>query len=111
VDLPAALAARRYGLADSIVLEVTDAFCDWNAGRWRLRTEGAIGEAVASVERTDGPVDVVLDTADLAALYLGAIHPAELAAVGRIEERGRGALRRLAALCATDVAPWCTSMF
>ena len=57
------------------------------------------------------PECVVLDVADLGAIYLGGIRPGELAAVGRIEERTAGAVRRLTALFASDVTPWCTTMF
>src|SRR5204863_2332470 len=35
-DLPAALSARRYATRWSGVVEVSDATCPWNAGRWRL---------------------------------------------------------------------------
>ena len=36
IDLPAALEARSYVAAGSLTIEVTDEFCPWNAGRWRL---------------------------------------------------------------------------
>ena len=36
IDVAAALTARSYGDAGTIVLELTDAFCPWNAGRWRI---------------------------------------------------------------------------
>ncbi len=111
VDLPAALVARRYGTDDELVLEVADGFCDWNAGRWRLRTSGEPGSALAQVERTDAAPDVVLDTADLAAIYLGGTEPALLAAAGRIEQRTEGALRRLGVLFRSEQTPWCVTMF
>ena len=87
VDLPAALAGRRYATTDSLVLEVSDGFCPWNAGRWRMETAGEPWEAQARVERTEDEPDLVLDTTDLAAIYLGGIRPTELAVAGRIEER------------------------
>src|SRR5438093_13558174 len=40
VDVPAALAARRLGPGD-LVIEIADAFCPWNAGRWRVSAAGA----------------------------------------------------------------------
>ena len=55
--------------------------------------------------------DLVLDTTDLAAIYLGGIRPTELAEAGRIEERTPGALRRADVLFAADRTPWCVSMF
>lgn len=111
VDLPAALAARRYGAADALVLDVSDAFCPWNAGRWRLATAGEAGAAVATVERTDGPADLVVDVADLGAAYLGTFGLSDLAAAGRVEERTPGALRRADRLFASDRTPWCATMF
>ena len=111
VDLPAALAARRYGTVDQLVLEISDDFCEWNAGRWLLRTSGEPGATVAEVERTDAPVDVVLDTIDLAAIYLGGNTATLLAAAGRIEERTDDAARRLGTLFVSERVPWCVSMF
>lgn len=111
VDLPAALAARRYGTADTLVLEVTDAFCPWNAGRWRLETTGEPGAAAGSATPTEEAPDLVLDTTDLAAAYLGGIRLAELAEVGRVGERTPDALRRADALFASERTPWCVMMF
>jgi len=111
VDLPAALAARRYGVAGTLVVEVADAFCPWNAGRWRLAATGEPGAAVATIERTEAPADLVVDVADLAAAYLGAFPLTDLARAGRVEELVPGALRRADALFASDRTPWCVTMF
>ena len=111
VDLPAALAARRYGAVDALVVEVADAFCPWNAGRWRLATAGGTGAAVATVSRTDGAPDLAVDVAALAPVYLGAFRLSDLARAGRVEERTPGAIRRADALFASDRAPWCSTMF
>lgn len=111
VDLPAALAARRYATADSLVLEVSDAFCPWNAGRWRIAAEGQLWDAAARATRVDEAPDLVLDTTDLAAIYLGGQRPSHLAAAGRIEQRSEGALRRADAMFAAERNPWCVSMF
>ena len=106
-----ALAARRYGTADTLVLEVADAFCPWNAGRWRLETRGEPGAAAGSATPTEAAPDLVLDTTDLAAAYLGGIRAHDLAAVGRIQERTPGAVRRADALFAAERTPWCVMMF
>ena len=44
VDVGAALEARTYQAPVDVVFEVEDAFCPWNAGRWRLtgRREGRV---------------------------------------------------------------------
>jgi predicted acetyltransferase len=111
VDLPGALAARRYATADAITLEVTDSLCPWNAGCWRLETAGAAGAAAGTATLTETSPDLVLDTTDLAAAYLGGVRLADLAAVGRVEERTPGALRRADTLFSSDRAPWCVTMF
>jgi predicted acetyltransferase len=111
VDLPAALAARRYGTADSLVIDVADAFCEWNAGRWRIDTTGEPGAALAEVARTADPADLVLDTADVAAVYLGGTRAHELAAAGRVVACTPGAVARADALFAAQRSPWCVSMF
>jgi predicted acetyltransferase len=111
VDLPAALRARRYGAVDDLVLGISDTFCEWNAGRWRLHTSGQPGAAAAEVESSDMDPDLVLDTTDLAALYLGGTRASDLFAAGRVAEQTPGAIGRLDALFAADRAPWCVSMF
>ena len=111
VDLPGALAARRYGAVDELVLDVTDAFCPWNAGRWRLATRGAAGDAEATVTSTEAAPDLAFDTSDLAAVYLGAHRPSDLAVAGRLEEMTPGALRRADVLFASARTPWCATMF
>jgi predicted acetyltransferase len=111
VDLSAALRARRYGAADELVLEVSDTFCPWNAGRWRIETAGEPGAAVAEVNQTTKAADLTLDTTDLAAMYLGGVRPTELGRAGRIEERTPGALARANALFAAQRTPWCMTMF
>ena len=54
---------------------------------------------------------MILDTADLAAIYFGGVHPTLLAEAGRIAERTDGAIRRLGAMFASERMPWCVSMF
>jgi predicted acetyltransferase len=100
VDLEASLRARSWGADDSLVLDVRDAFCAWNAGRFR--TDGM---------RVDDEPDLVLDTADLASAYLGGVDVHALAAAGRIEERTPGAIGRAAAMFRTPLPPWCPEVF
>ena len=40
IDVGAALSARGYATDDTVVIEVTDEFCPWNAGRWRVARGG-----------------------------------------------------------------------
>ncbi len=109
VDLPAALAARSYAGEGRVTLEVTDAFCPANAGRWTLDVagdRGTVGQAAP-----DAQADLALDTADLATVYLGGFSFADLARAGRVREGRDGALIAADRLFATAEAPWCSTMF
>lgn len=103
VDLPKALAARRLGKSDPIVIEVADAFCPWNAGRWRVGPEGA--------ERSTAEAELACDVTALGSVYLGGFTFAQLARAGRVTERREGAASRADALFPADRAPWCPEIF
>ncbi|MCY0925597.1 GNAT family N-acetyltransferase [Streptomyces sp. H27-H1] len=103
VDLPAALTARTYGAPVDVVLEVEDAFCPWNTGRWRLTAE-ADGTPVCT--RTKDPADLELSVRELGAAYLGGITLTSLAAAGQVRELRPGTLARVSRAFAGDVAPW-----
>jgi predicted acetyltransferase len=112
VDLPGALAARSYAEPGSLVLEVSDAFCPWNAGRWRMdvvTTPAAVSSA--HVERTESPADLIVDTTDLAAMLLGGTLASHLAEAGRIQAVDAEVVARADALFTSQRAPWCVSMF
>ena len=67
VELGAALSGRRYAADVDVVLDVDDAHCPWNTGRWHL-----VGDrAGATCGRTDAAADLVVSPADLGAAYLG----------------------------------------
>lgn len=107
LDVPAALAARRYATRDRLVLEVVDQLRPANHGRFAL--EGAPDGA--SCRRTGEDPDLRLDVAELGAAYLGGVRFTTLAAAGRLTERTPGALRRADHLFASDPPPWCTTSF
>ncbi|OIJ69426.1 GNAT family N-acetyltransferase [Streptomyces mangrovisoli] len=102
VDVGAALEARTYQTAVDVVLEVEDAFCPWNEGRWRL-TGDAKG---ASCVRTADRADLALSVRELAAVYLGGVSLGSLAAAGRVRELRDGAVAEAAVAFGTAVAPW-----
>ena len=107
LDIPAALAARRYGTAARLVLEVADAFVPENAGRYAL--EG--GPEQAECRKTAEAADLALDVADLGAAYLGGVSFTTLARAGRVRELRAGALGRADALFATATAPFSGTNF
>jgi len=106
-DVGRALADRTYSADLDLVLEVTDDFCPWNAGRWRL--SGGLGGATCS--RTHDPADLAVSGADLGAAYLGGTTLASLAAAGRVGESRRGALQAASRAFAGDRQPWCPEVF
>jgi predicted acetyltransferase len=103
VDLPAALAARQLGVGDPVVIEVSDPFCDWNAGRWCVSAGGA--------ERTAAAADLTCDITALGSVHLGGFTFAQLERAGRISEARPGAALRADALFPRDRAPWCPEVF
>ncbi|MDP9100682.1 MAG: GNAT family N-acetyltransferase [Actinomycetota bacterium] len=107
VDVPLALEARRYATAVDVVLEVTDTFCPWNAGRWRL-TGGPGGATCAA---TADPADLTLGVADLGAAYLGGSSLVARAAAGGVVEWSAGSLSTSTALGWPGPAPYCPMVF
>ncbi|MFB6843026.1 GNAT family N-acetyltransferase [Streptomyces sp. NPDC056361] len=102
VDVGAALEARMYQAPVDVVFEVEDAFCPWNAGRWRL-TGDAKG---ASCVRTGDAADLALTVRELGAAYLGGTSLVSLAAAGRVREVRAGALVEASVAFGSPVAPW-----
>jgi predicted acetyltransferase len=107
LDIPAAMAARRYQVDDSLVVEVADAFRPSTAGRYRI--EG--GPDGASCTRTTDAADLALDVTDLGALYLGGTTVTQLALAQRGAELTPGARRRADAFFGTSPLPFCRTDF
>jgi predicted acetyltransferase len=111
IDVPGALAQRRYSAPADVVLEVRDALLPANAGRWRLTTTDAASDGSLSaicVAAADGdPADVTLDITELGAAYLGGTTIGALAGAGLVTEGRAGAIRQLSTALAWEPAPWC----
>lgn len=107
VDVDRALSARRYSAPVDVVLDVSDEFCPWNAGRYRLT--GDCG--AASCIRTDDPPDLALSSTELGAAYLGGTTLATLAAAGLVTEHRPGTLDAAATAFATSRQPCCPEVF
>jgi predicted acetyltransferase len=106
-DVGRALAARRYAAELDVVLEISDGFCPWNAGRWRL----SAGPAGSRCERSTDPADLALSSTELGAAYLGGTALASLAAAGRVRELRPGALAAASAAFLAARPPWCPEVF
>ena len=107
VDVPKALAGRRYAVDGRLVLRIRDAFCPWNEGHFEL--DG--GPEATRCQSCDTNPDLELDAADLAAAYLGGNRFRVLSEAGRVKELRPGALARADAMFAADRVPWCPSHF
>jgi predicted acetyltransferase len=107
LDLPGALAARRYAVEGTLVLEVTDPLRPRNQGRFRL--EG--GPEGAVCEPTTAEPDLALGITDVGAAYLGGTSLVSLARAERVAERTPGALLRADRMFAASPPPVCTTHF
>jgi predicted acetyltransferase len=116
IDVPAALAGRRYSAPVDLVIEVRDEILTANSGRWRLRTESGAGVGLAasctpSPSTSSDSADLVLDVTQLGAAYLGGTRVGALAEAGLVTELRPGAVRQLSAAMGWDPAPWCPIIF
>jgi predicted acetyltransferase len=103
VDVPAALAARVFADTEPLVVELEDAFCPWNEGRWRIGPDGT--------ERTEAEPDLRCDAAALGSVYLGGFAWGDLVEGLRVAELRKGAAARADALFVRGRAPWCPEIF
>lgn len=107
VDVPKALASRRYAAEGSLVFEVHDSFCSWNEGRYELDA----GPDGASCRPSDRGPDLAVEAADLGAVYLGGARFEHLHRAGRVVEVTPGALGRADAMFMWDPLPFCSAVF
>lgn len=107
VDVAAALAGRNYATDIDIVLDVTDPFCPWNTGRYRLSG----GPKGAECSPTRDSADLAIGATDLGAAYLGGIRLTEIAAAGRVTQARPGTLLAASRAFTADRAPWCPDGF
>jgi predicted acetyltransferase len=77
VDVPRMLAARTYGVAEPVVIEVRDRLLPANDGRYRISPQG--------VERVEEQADITMPVDLLGAVYFGDTTFSQLASAKRIE--------------------------
>jgi predicted acetyltransferase len=103
LDVAATLSARSYQDRGSVVIEVIDAFCPWNAGRWRVGSSG--------VDRTDDAPHLSCDITALGSVYLGGFTWTQLIRGLRAQEVVPGAAAHADTIFQTGSAPWCPEIF
>jgi len=106
IDVPMALQLRTYEGSANLVLRITDRFCGWNDGTYRL----TVDEGVATCEQITADADVELTVGTLGSLYLGGHSAAALARAGSISG-DISAVQRLDRLFGGTLEPWCPEIF
>ncbi|MEW1959262.1 GNAT family N-acetyltransferase [Kineococcus sp. NPDC059986] len=113
LDVPGALAARRYLGCGTLVLRVEDPLGLAGATvRLHVAAQrcGADGWVCPEVTTTDATPDVVLPVAELGSLLLGGTSAVALQRAGRIDATPAAAYA-LATLMGTPEQPWCATWF
>ncbi|WP_022919939.1 GNAT family N-acetyltransferase [Ornithinimicrobium pekingense] len=103
VDVPRALTERGYAAACDVVLEVEDALCPWNAGRWRLAVDT---DGRATCASTDEVPDLTVPVALLGAAYGGGRSLASQVPTLGGTEHTPGAVRQLSRAMRADTEPY-----
>lgn len=107
VDLKLAMEQRAYDAEVEVVLNVSDAACPWNSGRWRL----SVGPSGAECVPTSHDAHLNISAPDLAAAYLGGVSLLNRASAGMVEEIRPGSIAALSRSMRSDRAPWCPEGF
>lgn len=107
VDLPGALAARRYSSSGQLVIECLDDQCPWNTGRFLLSVDES---GVATCQPTAKDSQLRVTPCEIGALYLGGISAYELWRSGLLhgDEKSVIAADRL---FRWHRQPWCPHIF
>ncbi|KJS53274.1 acetyltransferase [Streptomyces rubellomurinus subsp. indigoferus] len=106
LDIPRALAARRYLADGQLVLHVDDPFLG-ASHRLLLQVE----DGIAACRPTGAPAELTLDVSDLASLYLGGVTASVLVRAGRVTTHHPTAATRADTLFRSDRAPHCLHWF
>ncbi|GAB4244241.1 MAG: amikacin resistance N-acetyltransferase Eis2 [Thermoleophilia bacterium] len=107
LDVPRALAARKYQCDGELVFEVTDEFRPLSGGTYHLSVRR--GKVECRAAKT--PASLRLNTTALARAYLGDQSFTAMSAAGLVAESASGALALADALFRTPLAPWSATVF
>jgi predicted acetyltransferase len=103
LDFETAMSARSYQDRGSVVIDVIDEFCPWNAGCWRIGSDG--------VGRTDETPALRSDISAVGSVYLGGFTWTQLTRALRVQELLPRAAAHADTLFQVGGAPWCPEIF
>ena len=107
LDVPTALASRRYRVSDRIVIEVVDAFRPASGGRFVL---DAGPDGAACTASSEAP-DLTVTQSDLGACFLGSTPLWTASVAGRVAEHRPGAAAAFDRLFGSERPAWCHTWF
>ena len=108
VDLPKALAARRYGADLDVVVQVSDRLLEHNDGTFRIQAD-AEGARVTKAGRRRP--DLSLGIRELGSIYLGGVPLTALHRAGLVSERTPGAVAAMTMAFDWPQKPYCPDNF
>jgi predicted acetyltransferase len=107
IDLERVLPLRPYGAEGSVVFQVLDEMCPWNADTWKLEA----GPEGSAVSRTKESPSLSLDVSGLAQILYGQVSPTNAVRYGRAEASRDADLKLWDAMWRTEYAPFCPNQF
>lgn len=107
VDVERALSQRPYGARGSLVFEIRDELCPWNAGTFAFETDGSSTE----VKRSERRADLSMPVRTLASLVSGHASGSQLARAGLLDASDAAALELTDRIFATAYPPFCPDGF
>lgn len=109
VDLPRALAGRRYGADLDVIVQVSDHLLEHNDGTFRIQAEAG-GEVKVTRAGRRRP-DVSLGIRELGSIYLGGVPLTALHRAGLVSERTPGAVAAMTMAFDWPTKPFCPDNF
>lgn len=108
LNVPEALAARKYFHECDVTFALTDKHVPANAGVWRITVkdgDATITRLSTAGDQPPAPADLEMDIRHLGTVYLGGTSLEALSAAGLVKENTRGQARELAISMLSPVAP------
>jgi predicted acetyltransferase len=109
IDVPRVMTERRYRTEGQLGIEVHDARCPWNTGRWWV--EGGEDGASCTAAGPGRETALTMGPAELGSILLGGVTCTTLARAGLIGESRPGSAAKADTFLGTNEAPYCSTAF